>query len=127
MYAGWKQSASGRSTGASRADKWGNGADDLSVSSDTAKQKLAVDKYGIDSDMEEGEFEKLYLELFQEEWKDEFEWKFQYSNEIQINPCTGKSGWFLTSTKRTNRRIKMRKITKKIVCIILMITVTFLY
>lgn len=53
----------------------------------------------LDSDMEEGEFEKLYLELFQEEWKDEFEWKFQYSNEIQINPCTGKSGWFFNQYK----------------------------
>lgn len=53
----------------------------------------------LDEDMEGGEFEELYLKLFEEEWKDEFSWNFQYSNEVQVNQETGKSGWFFSQYK----------------------------
>ena len=46
--------------------------------------------------MEGGEFEELYQKLFKEEWKEEFNWKFQYSNDVQVNQETGKSGWFFS-------------------------------
>lgn len=50
----------------------------------------------LDNDMEGGEFEELYQKLFKEEWKEEFNWKFQYSNDVQVNQETGKSGWFFS-------------------------------
>ena len=52
----------------------------------------------LEEDIEGGEFEQLYLELFKEEWKEQFNWKFQYNTKIQVNQDTGKIGWFFNET-----------------------------
>lgn len=52
----------------------------------------------LEEDIEGGEFEQLYLELFKEEWKEQFNWKFQYNTKIQVNQDTGKIGWLFNET-----------------------------
>lgn len=58
-----------------------------------------VIKVVLDSEMSESEFIRLYQELFIENWKEEFEWKYEFYKTVQINQDTGKCGWFINQIR----------------------------
>ncbi len=52
-------------------------------------------KVVLDEEMYQHDFIRLYQELFTEEWKGGFDWKYEFYDTVQINQDTGKYGWFV--------------------------------
>lgn len=68
----------------------------------TSHSSLVI-KVTLDSDMEGGEFVSLYQEYLRENWRDKFDWKYEFYKTIQLNPKTGKRGWFYNLVTKGNR------------------------
>ena len=67
-----------------------------------------VIKVVLDSEMSEEEFIRLYQKYFNEDWRDEFDWKYEFYRTILVNPDTGKSGWFENQIERNKSSVKRK-------------------